>query len=99
MPRSFRREPHAAHVDPLAAEWNPFLQKPRPLVISLGQRPVGADDPMPWDGWVIAVVQDRASNPWCPRRDVPVRANEPGRRTADPLDYPLVALIRHGSEG
>ena len=85
------------HVDPGAAERHALGLEQRPLARALGERAVGAHDPVPRDRRIGAVVEHRARDPWRPRRDIPVRAHEPRRHRADSPRISLVAVLgAHG---
>jgi len=51
------------HVDPAAAERDALGIQQRSLTLALGQRAVGAHDPVPRDVGVLAIVQDRPCDP------------------------------------
>jgi hypothetical protein len=85
-----------SHVDALPAERDALGLEQRALAPALGQRSIGADDPMPRDAVVAAGVEDRSRHARRARGHITVGAYEPLRRRSYGGEDLACAIGVHG---
>src|SRR5258705_2484077 len=84
-----RREARLVEVDAVAAHWDALCEQQLSLWLSLGNRSVGADDPVP--GKIVIGREDTPDEAWGARVDVAVGPDVALRDRADTLDHALRA--------
>jgi hypothetical protein len=79
--------PDPLEVDPSAAKRHPLGVQETALSRALGQRSVGADDPVPRDRGIVTARQRTPRGPGCAGAEVAVGGDETGRnRSGAPQD-------------